>query len=97
MVQVGRRLQRRRPLELRPPAFNSGAGGVRSQNNETTHRRKRIMATLDILAPLSGHLVPIEEVPDPVFAGKLVGDGISIDPSSGRVSGAGVGRGVAAS
>jgi phosphocarrier protein FPr len=31
-----------------------------------------------LLAPLSGPLVPIEEVPDPVFAQKLVGDGVSI-------------------
>jgi phosphotransferase system HPr (HPr) family protein len=35
-----------------------------------------------LLAPLSGPLVPIEEVPDPVFAQKLVGDGVSIDPVS---------------
>ncbi len=33
-----------------------------------------------LLAPLSGPLVPIEQVPDPVFARKMVGDGISIDP-----------------
>lgn len=31
-------------------------------------------------APLSGVLVPIVEVPDPVFSGKMVGDGVSIDP-----------------
>ncbi len=31
-------------------------------------------------APLSGYLLPIEQVPDPVFAQKMVGDGISIDP-----------------
>jgi phosphocarrier protein FPr/phosphocarrier protein len=37
---------------------------------------------LDLLAPLSGILVPLAGVPDPVFAGKLAGDGISIDPSS---------------
>jgi phosphoenolpyruvate-protein phosphotransferase len=35
-----------------------------------------------LIAPLSGHLVPIEQVPDPVFAQKMVGDGISIDPIS---------------
>jgi multiphosphoryl transfer protein len=35
-----------------------------------------------LIAPLSGHLVPIEQVPDPVFAQKMVGDGISIDPTS---------------
>ena len=39
-------------------------------------------ATLTIFAPLSGVLVPIDTVPDPVFAGKMVGDGVSIDPTS---------------
>ena len=38
--------------------------------------------SLELLAPLSGLIVPLEAVPDPVFAGKLVGDGISIDPTS---------------
>ncbi len=33
-----------------------------------------------ILAPVSGELVPLESVPDPVFAQKMVGDGIAIDP-----------------
>jgi len=35
---------------------------------------------LVLTAPLSGPLLPIERVPDPVFAQKMVGDGISIDP-----------------
>ncbi|UBF27376.1 PTS glucose transporter subunit IIA [Kovacikia minuta CCNUW1] len=39
-------------------------------------------STILLRAPLSGHLVPIEQVPDPVFAQKMVGDGISIDPIS---------------
>ena len=38
--------------------------------------------SLALKAPLSGILVPITEVPDPVFAQKLVGDGISLDPTS---------------
>jgi len=37
---------------------------------------------LVLKAPLSGPLVPLAKVPDPVFAQKLVGDGISIDPTS---------------
>ncbi|MEM9567650.1 MAG: glucose PTS transporter subunit IIA, partial [Cyanobacteria bacterium P01_E01_bin.34] len=37
---------------------------------------------LQFKAPLSGILMPIESVPDPVFAQKMVGDGISIDPIS---------------
>lgn len=35
-----------------------------------------------LLAPFSGVMVPLETVPDPVFAQKMVGDGISIDPTS---------------
>jgi phosphocarrier protein FPr/phosphocarrier protein len=37
---------------------------------------------VEILAPLSGVLVPLESVPDPVFAQKMVGDGVSLDPTS---------------
>jgi phosphoenolpyruvate-protein phosphotransferase len=37
---------------------------------------------LALKAPLTGLLVPIEQVPDPVFAQKMVGEGISIDPLS---------------
>jgi glucose-specific phosphotransferase system IIA component len=37
---------------------------------------------LEIFAPLSGFLTPIETIPDPVFAQKLVGDGVSLDPTS---------------
>jgi len=33
-----------------------------------------------IKAPLTGSLMSIERVPDPVFSQKMVGDGISIDP-----------------
>ncbi len=36
----------------------------------------------ELTAPLSGVMVPLEDVPDPVFAQKMVGDGISIDPTS---------------
>ena len=37
---------------------------------------------VSILAPLSGVLVPIDSVPDPVFASRTVGDGVSVDPTS---------------
>jgi phosphocarrier protein FPr len=36
-----------------------------------------------LLSPLTGVAVPIEHAPDPVFAQKMVGDGISIDPVEG--------------
>lgn len=35
-----------------------------------------------LYAPLSGQTIELERVPDPVFAGKMVGDGVAIDPTS---------------
>ncbi|WP_029663435.1 phosphoenolpyruvate--protein phosphotransferase [Cellulomonas sp. KRMCY2] len=40
---------------------------------------------LSLTAPVTGVLVPIEKVPDPVFAQKMVGEGISIDPVSNEL------------
>jgi phosphocarrier protein FPr len=37
---------------------------------------------IQLVAPLSGRLLPIGAVPDPVFAEKMVGDGVSLDPVS---------------
>ena len=39
------------------------------------------MSRLVILAPISGRVWPLERIPDPVFAQKMVGDGLSIDPA----------------
>lgn len=50
----------------------------------TTDTRSTV-ATVELRAPLTGVLVPIETVPDPVFAEKMVGDGISIDPLSNEL------------
>ncbi|MCM3740470.1 PTS system trehalose-specific EIIBC component [Oceanobacillus luteolus] len=38
-----------------------------------------------IFAPLTGRVVPLEEVPDPTFSGKMMGDGIAVDPTIGEV------------
>ena len=43
------------------------------------------MNEIIIKAPIDGIIFPIEEVPDEVFAQKMIGDGISIDPSSNRL------------
>ena len=38
-----------------------------------------------LLAPLTGPAVPLAQVPDPVFAGAMFGDGIGIDPLAGQL------------
>jgi len=39
------------------------------------------MTKIDVLAPLDGKVVELENVPDEVFAQKMAGDGVAIDPS----------------
>ncbi len=39
------------------------------------------MAHIHVLAPLDGTVVDLENVPDEVFALKMAGDGVAIDPS----------------
>lgn len=36
---------------------------------------------LDILSPISGRVVEMTDVPDPVFAGAFLGPGLAIDPT----------------
>ena len=40
---------------------------------------------LTLVAPVSGVVVPLDQVPDPVFAQRLAGDGIAIDPLSDEI------------
>ena len=41
--------------------------------------------TLTLLAPLAGWSTPLDETPDEVFAGRLLGDGVAIDPTEGTL------------
>ena len=40
---------------------------------------------LSVIAPLSGKVVALEQVPDPVFAEKALGEGAAIIPESGKI------------
>ena len=44
-----------------------------------------------IASPLAGWATPLAEVPDPVFAEKMLGDGVAIDPVEGRLVAPGAG------
>ncbi len=45
-----------------------------------------LIATRTVGAPVAGHVVPITEVNDKVFASKALGDGVGIVPSDGHVT-----------
>lgn len=38
-----------------------------------------------LVAPLTGKVVNMEEVPDPVFSQLMMGDGVAIEPTEGKV------------
>ena len=40
---------------------------------------------LSVLAPISGKIIALEQVPDPVFSGKTLGDGVAIIPENGKI------------
>ena len=43
--------------------------------------KKRIL----LYAPMAGKILPLAEIPDPAFSGRMLGRGIAIVPSDGRV------------
>ncbi|WP_394835344.1 phosphoenolpyruvate--protein phosphotransferase [Pendulispora rubella] len=43
------------------------------------------LAELPLTSPLSGIVVPLEDVPDPVFSTRMMGDGVAVEPLSNRV------------
>jgi sugar PTS system EIIA component len=47
--------------------------------------KKEVKKEETLIAPLTGKIVNIEEVPDPTFAQKMMGDGIAIEPTEGVV------------
>ncbi|MNS79683.1 PTS system glucose-specific EIICBA component [compost metagenome] len=50
--------------------------------SEKTHSGANI---LEIRSPLTGTAVPLDQVPDPAFAQRQMGQGIAIEPTEGRV------------
>ncbi len=46
---------------------------------------KKQTKEVEFLMPINGEVVNITEIPDPVFAGKMMGDGFGIIPADGNV------------
>ena len=42
-------------------------------------------AKRSVLAPVNGQAVPLEQVPDEVFSQKVLGDGLAIIPTDGKI------------
>lgn len=49
-------------------------------------KKEEVDKTLEIKSPMNGSYVPLEEIPDPVFAEKMMGEGFGIEPTDGEVA-----------
>ncbi|MFD0051963.1 PTS glucose transporter subunit IIA [Actinomycetes bacterium NPDC127524] len=47
--------------------------------------KDKVEKEIVLFAPVSGKVIPLEEVSDPVFSEKMMGDGLAIDPDEGEV------------
>lgn len=48
-------------------------------------KEDKVDKNIEIFAPITGEFVDIEDIPDPVFAQKMMGEGFAIKPSEGVV------------
>lgn len=55
------------------------------ENEKKKESGKPLVEKIQILSPVSGEVKDITEVPDQTFADKVLGDGIAVVPSEGRV------------
>ena len=46
---------------------------------------KKEKEELQIYAPINGQIISIEEVPDPVFNQKMMGEGVAVIPTEGSI------------
>ncbi|GAE28384.1 PTS system [Halalkalibacter wakoensis JCM 9140] len=52
---------------------------------ETAPANEAVAGDISFISPLAGKVLPITEVPDQVFSGKMMGDGFAIEPTEGVV------------
>ncbi|MDN7225465.1 beta-glucoside-specific PTS transporter subunit IIABC [Providencia stuartii] len=57
--------------------------GVEPKNIQKQHNNQNI--ELSLIAPITGETLALENVPDTVFANRIIGDGIAIIPSDNKV------------
>ena len=73
------------------PKLISISGGTVAENGETTTGAGSTATGIDttkstvIYSPMNGRAVKLEDVPDEAFASGLLGSGVAIDPSEGKL------------
>ncbi|CAM3982855.1 PTS sugar transporter subunit IIA [Lederbergia lenta] len=48
-------------------------------------KKEEVSKTITVVSHLSGQLIELGEVPDPVFSQNMMGDGMAVNPENGKV------------
>lgn len=71
-------------LEAYLESSNTDDVAESTNDKNTVKKPKKIIATR-IYSPMNGKLIPIEAIPDKVFADKILGNGIAVEPTDGML------------
>lgn len=58
---------------------------LETKGEETSVKEVGIAASTVFYTPIAGELLTLEQVPDPLFAEKMIGDGFAVEPTEGLV------------
>lgn len=67
--------------EKKPPITKKIIMGVR----RLFFKKNKAKSNVIISSPLNAKIIPLEDVPDPVFSQKMMGDGFAFIPNNGKV------------
>lgn len=48
-------------------------------------KKKEEVSEISLVSPMTGKVISLEDVPDPVFSQKMMGDGVAVIPTEGTV------------
>lgn len=65
--------------------IQDGKEKVQEKNGHENLKPKELLETLHIESPIKGEILPLSSIKDPAFSGGLLGKGIAVKPSEGKV------------
>lgn len=71
-------------IEGKTPRSRDDASEIK--NDEKQAEAPVAAGDLEFVSPIKGKIMPISEVPDQVFSGKMMGDGFAIEPKDGNIN-----------
>jgi glucose-specific phosphotransferase system IIA component len=63
--------------------FGTEAEGLKDEIKSLMQAAPAAVSGLSVVSPTAGKIIPLSKVPDETFAGKLIGDGVAIEPKDG--------------